>query len=111
MTIVKLSPFPKTKDDHLTDLTRVLLPVLVSGAEEGVSDGLLVAGGVEHLLAAEVINHRHRDLVQDIGHSASCKCTESSNKSSNKQMSKIHDYDHEDYSAKGVQIKGPVYFS
>ena len=43
MTIVKLSPFPKTKDDHLTDLTRVLLPVLVSGAEEGVPDGLLVA--------------------------------------------------------------------
>ena len=57
----------------ITDLTRVLLPVLVAGAEEGVSDGLLVAGGVEHLLAAEVINHGHRDLVQDIGHSASCK--------------------------------------
>ena len=57
----------------ITDLTRVLLPVLVAGAEEGVSDGLLVAGGIEHLLAAEVINDGHRDLVQDIGHSPSCK--------------------------------------
>ena len=51
-------------------LTRVLLPILVAGAEEGVSDRLLVAGGVEHLLAAEVINDRHRDLVQDVRHSA-----------------------------------------
>ena len=51
-------------------LARVFLPVLVAGTEEGVPDCLLVSGGVEHFLAAEVVNHGDRDLVQDVRHSA-----------------------------------------
>ena len=58
-------------NEGLTHLARVFLPVLVSRAEEGLPDGLLVAGGVEHVLAAGVVNHWHGDLVQDVGHSAS----------------------------------------
>ena len=49
-------------------LTRVLLAILVSSAEEGVSDGLLVARGVEHVLTTEVVNHWDGHLVQDVGH-------------------------------------------
>ena len=56
----------------LPHLARVLLAILVAGAEEGVPDGLLVAGGVEHLLAAEVVDDGHGDLVQDVGDAAAC---------------------------------------
>lgn len=38
-------------------LARVLLPVLVAGTEERFPDLLLVAGRVEHVLAAVVIYH------------------------------------------------------
>ena len=51
-------------------LTRIFLPLLVPGAEEGVSDGLLVARGVEHVLAVTIVNHWHRHLVQNVGDTA-----------------------------------------
>ena len=31
-----------------------------------------MAGGVEHLLAAEVVDDGHGDLVQDVGDAAAC---------------------------------------
>ena len=51
-------------------LAAVLAALLVPGAEEGVSDGLLVARGVEHVLAVTIVNHWHRHLVQNVGDTA-----------------------------------------
>ena len=51
-------------------LARVLLALVISGAEERLPDDLLVAGLGEHLLALGVLDDGHSHLVQHVGNAA-----------------------------------------
>ena len=55
---------------YLAYLARVFLSLVVSGAEERLSDNLFVSGPGEHVLALLVLDDRNTHLMQDAGNAA-----------------------------------------
>ena len=51
----------------MSHLARVHFSLVVTGAQKGFSDFLLVPRLREHFLALVVLHYRHRHLVQDVG--------------------------------------------